>query len=113
MITLIVTVMLGLGFALFATQNTGVVTLNFGHFYLPDIPIYLVTLIPLLIGLFAAFLIYVTRDISAEITTNKLGKENSKLKEENTDFVKQIHKLELENVKLKSKNGEKFDEDSI
>ena len=105
--------MLGLGFALFATQNTSVVEVNFGHFYIPDIPIYLVVLIPLVIGLFAAFLIYITKDISAEIITTKLEKEAKVAKAENTELVKRVHKLELENTKLKAKLGEDFDEDSI
>ncbi len=113
MITLIITMVLGLGFAIFATQNTGAVTLNFGRYFIPDIPLYLVILISLLMSLFFAFIIYITRDLSAKITESEMKDETKKLKEENIELTKRVHKLEIENTKLKSKLGEDFDEDSI
>jgi len=113
MLTLILTVLLGLGFALFATQNTGVVTLNFGQFYLYNIPLYLVILATLIIGLCASFIIYITRDLSARLTEDEMKDELKKLKSENAELVKSLHKFELENTKLKAKTGEEFDDDSI
>ena len=113
MITLIVTVILGLGFAIFATQNTNVVTLNFGQFYIPDVPLYLVVLTPLLVGLLASFIIYVSRDLSARLTESDMKKGLKKLRTENAELTKMVHKLELVNTKLNATNGRGFDEDSI
>jgi uncharacterized membrane protein (DUF106 family) len=113
MLTLIITVVLGLGFAFFATQNTGSIDLNFGNYVLPDVPVYLVVLIPLLIGLFASLIIHVTKALSSSLTINEQKDEIKKFKDETAELTKQVHKLELENTKLKAENGKDFDEDSI
>lgn len=113
MLTLIVTVTLGLGFALFATQNTQEVTLNFGKYYLPNIPIYVVVLGTLFIGLLAAFIAYFGNHLSSQLTISEQTDELKKLKEENAEVVKRAHKLELENTKLKTKLGEEIDGDSL
>lgn len=113
MLTLVVTVLLGLGFAYFATQNTGTVGLSFGKYNLTNVPIYLVVLIPLLIGLVTSFFIYMARGLSSSLTINEQKDEIEKLKEENAEIAKDMHKLELENTKLKTGSGEEFDEESI
>ncbi|OGM32431.1 hypothetical protein A2962_02915 [Candidatus Woesebacteria bacterium RIFCSPLOWO2_01_FULL_39_61] len=113
MLTLVVTVVLGLAFALFATQNTQGVDLNFGSYYLPNVPVYLVALFPLLMGLLASLIIHTAKDLMAGITIDEDKKEIKKMTQENAELVKEVHKLELENTKLKAKNGEEFDEDSI
>ncbi|OGM28106.1 hypothetical protein A2692_00100 [Candidatus Woesebacteria bacterium RIFCSPHIGHO2_01_FULL_39_95] len=105
--------MLGLAFALFATQNTQGVDLNFGSYYLPNVPVYLVALFPLLMGLLASLIIHTAKDLMAGITIDEDKKEIKKMTQENAELVKEVHKLELENTKLKAKNGEEFDEDSI
>ncbi|OGM12873.1 hypothetical protein A3A76_00615 [Candidatus Woesebacteria bacterium RIFCSPLOWO2_01_FULL_39_23] len=113
MITLIVTVILGLGFAYFATQNTSSISIFFGRYSIPNAPLYLVTLVPLLIGILVAFLIYITRDLSARLTEGEMQDELKRLKTENSELTKEVHKLELENTKLKASNGDEFDENSI
>lgn len=114
MLTLVITVVLGLAFALFSVQNTQTVDLNFGSYYLPGIPIYLVVLIPLTLGLLASLIIHTAKHLMSEITIDKDKKEIKTLIKENAELVKQVHKLELENTKLKAKNGkDEFDEDSI
>lgn len=112
MIILLFTVALGTLFAIFATQNTGSVDLNFGSYFIPNIPIYLLVLIPLLFGIMIAFLFHALRTLSYDLTENEQKREIKKLREEVTDLTKRDHKLELENVKLKKEKG-KFDEDSI
>ena len=114
MLTLVITVALGLAFAFFATQNTGFVPIYLGKYYIPNVPLYLIAAIPLLTGLIISFLIHITRKFISTLTISEKGDEIKNLRRENTDLTKQIHKLELENTKLKAKNGdEEFDEDSF
>lgn len=112
MLMIVLTVAIGTVFAVFATQNTGSVDLNFGQYFLPGIPIYLLVLIPLLIGVLIAYLYHTLRTLSYDLTENEQKKEIRRLKEEAADANKKAHKLELENLKIKKENGE-FDEDSI
>lgn len=114
MLTLVITVALGLAFAFFSTQNTAPVPVYFGNYYIPSVPLYLVAAVPLLVGLITSFLIHLTKDLVSKLTLSEKGDEIKNLKKENAELNKQIHKLELENTKLKAKNGdEEFDEDSI
>lgn len=109
---LLITVALGIAFAVFATQNTGTADLNFGNYFIPGIPIYLVALVPLLFGLLIAFLFHALRLLSSDLTTSEQLREIKELKAELNEMTKKSHKLELENVKLRKGNGD-FDEDSI
>lgn len=113
MVTLVVTVALGLAFAIFATQNTATVPINLIFLQIPMVPIFLVALIPLLIGLLASFLIHILSEIAASITLDEKQRELKGTKQENTELTKRVHKLELENTKLKAKQGEEFDEESF
>ena len=112
MIVLVVTVAVGILLAIFATQNTGSIDLNFGNYFLPNIPIYLVVLIPLLFGLLIAFLLHVLKLLSHDLTIDEQKKEIKSLKSDLNDITKQAHKLELENLKIKKDSGN-FDEESI
>lgn len=113
MLMLVITVLLAAGFALFATQNTGTVEINIGSYTLQDLPIYLLILIPLAIGLLASYFIHIAYYLSQKLTIREQKEEISELKEKNAELMKSVHKLELENTKLKGKNGNKFDEESI
>src|SRR3989304_1793546 len=109
MIMLLLTVALGTAFAVFATQNTGAVDLNFGKYFIPGIPIYLLVLIPLLFGIMIAFLFHALRTLSYDLNESEQKKEIRRLKEELAEMTKKAHKLELENVRFKKENGN-FDE---
>lgn len=113
MLFLLITVILAGLFALFATQNTTVVEVSFGKFVLDNIPLYLVVLVPLLIGLLASYFIYIMYFLSTKLTLSEQKDKINYLKEENSELTKDLHKLELENAKLKSQNGEPIDEESI
>ena len=114
MFTLVITVILAVAFALFATQNTHTVDINFANYVLPSVPLYLVVLASLALGLFSAFIIYIVKDLSSRLTISEQKDESKKLRSEVTELTKEVHKLELENTKLKAKAGEdEFDEDSI
>lgn len=112
MLTLLVTVVLAIVFAVFATQNTGSTTINLGSYSFQNIPTYLIVLLPLLIGLSFSFVIHLLKSLTNKLTINKSKNEIKTLKDELAEVTKEVHKLELENTKLKAKTGE-FDEDSI
>ena len=113
MATLVVTVALGLAFAIFATQNTAPVSVNLIFLQIPEVPLFLIVLIPLLLGLLASFLIHILSEISSSITIDEHEREIKGTKQENAELAKRVHKLELENTKLKAKLGEDFDDESF
>jgi len=112
MLILLTTVVLGIAFALFAVQNTAPASLRFGEYIIENIPIYLIVLIPLLLGLTVSYFIYLARDLSANLTSNEQKDKIKQLKRDLAEETKKAHKLELENTKFKAKTGD-FDEDSI
>ena len=114
MLTLVVTVFVAVGFAFFATQNSGPVSLNFGQYTFPDLPIYLVAIIPLLTGILLSWLFHITKDLSSSLTINEQRDKIKKLKGEAVDLTKKVHELELENTKLETETGKgEFDEDEL
>lgn len=113
MVTLLTTVALGIFFAIFATQNTGPVSLNFAGYTLPNVPVYLAILVPLLVGLILAMLFHVFKDLSQSLTINEQKDENKNLKKDLAETTKSSHKFEVENAKIKNENGEPDDENAI
>ncbi len=109
---LLITVVLGIIFAIFATQNTATTTIYLGGYTFQEIPIYLIVLVPLLVGLFISYLFHMLRVLSDSLTISEHKDELKDLKKELAEVTRDAHKLELENTKLKAKKGE-FDEDSI
>ena len=113
MLTLLVAVMFGILSAIFATQNTGFVSLTFANYTIPRIPIYLAILVPLLIGLLLALVFHVAKDLSQNLTISEQKDKIKKLKIELAETTKTAHKFEVEKVKLKAENGEPEDENSL
>jgi len=112
MLMLVITVVFGIIFAVFATQNPGSAPLYFGPYSFLNVPIYLIILIPLLIGLFISFLIHLLKSLTNSLTISEHQDEIKNLKKDLTEITKEAHQLELENTRLKAKTGE-FDENSI
>lgn len=113
MATLMVTVLLGLIIAFFATQNTGAIQLNFLDYEIPGIPVYIVVAGALLVGLFLSWIISLVNDIGTGFTIR--GKE-SKIKDytkENAELTKRIHQLELENARLEAETNAPADDKSL
>jgi uncharacterized integral membrane protein len=113
MLTLLVTVVLGILFAIFATQNTGFVTLNFGNYVIQGIPVYLAILAPLLVGILLSFFLHLAKDLSQGMTISEERNRIANLKKQLAEVTKAVHKLEIENSKLKEKTGKVKDENSI
>lgn len=114
MLALLLFVVFGFVFGYFATQNTNLVTVNFGLGSLPHVPMYMLVLAALSVGMLFATLFYIVKSFSFQHVTNRLTKELAEAKHENVELTKVNHKLELENTKLISAQGkESVDSDSI
>lgn len=112
-VTLIITVLLGLVIAYFATQNTTATTINFLYYSIPGIPVYLIVIGALLLGLLLSWLISIMNGIGTGLSMR--GKE-SKIKDyrkENAELSKRIHQLELDNAHLSEKTKSAQDHRSL
>ena len=92
MVTLLLAIALSVLIAVFSTQNTGPISLNFGTHTLENIPTYLAILIPLLIGLVIAFVLHLARDLSQNLTLNEQADTIKNLKKEVAEITKEAHK---------------------
>ena len=113
MFTLFFTVTLGIFFSVFATQNTGLISLNFVGYTIPNIPVYLAILVPVLITLLVGWFIQFIRSISTRMTGSNQKNKINDLKKELAEVTKDLHKNELENAKFKNELGEPQDDNSI
>jgi uncharacterized integral membrane protein len=113
MLAFIVTILFSVIIAYLATQNTSPVTLNLLSYTWTGIPLYLVMLCSLITGLLFAWLFHVLKAISFALTLKGKNKALKEGKAENLELTKKVHKLELENTKLSTKEGDKsFIEDN-
>ena len=105
MITLILAVLFGLGFAYFATQNTTPVTIGLGD-YATTIPTYVLVLGALIFGIFIAALLGMINQFSSALAIFDKNHQLKKTEAQVEDLKDQIAMLEIENDKLRSTNGE-------
>jgi uncharacterized integral membrane protein len=104
MLSVILLVIIALAFGIFATQNTIGVPITFGSFVIPEVPLYVVLAVTLLIGLLFAWLIslansllYSRRLHDKDSAFASLRKENELLKQRNAE-------LEIENTRLSAES---------
>lgn len=96
MAALILLILFGLGFALFATQNTGSVHILLGSYIFNNIPLYVVVIGSILLGVFISWLINLVEEFSLFFTLQM--KDNMLKKSQQT-----IEELQRENSELKLK----------
>ena len=113
MLILFLIVVVSIFFSIFATLNTGPVLLNFGYFTIPNIPTYLVVLVPVLLTIVVSLLVQIIRNLSSSMIISNQNKKVKELRRELAETTKNYHKLELENAKLKVESGDPEDENSI
>lgn len=114
MIALILFIAFGLLFSYFATMNTMSVTIHLGTYTLKNIPLYLLVLASVGLGVIFASLFYLVKSLGYRFAFGRRDKEISRKNREIADLTRELHELEIENTKLKTKNGEsEEDEDSI
>ncbi len=101
MLSIILTIVVGLFIAFFALQNGGLVTVNFAGYTFSDVPLYAVIIGSFLIGIFLAWLASLVNFVSY---TFKIFGKDRKIKETNKmtqSLNDKIHALEIENAHLK------------
>ena len=104
MLSLIVTILFGLGITFFAFQNSILVPVNPLGTQLFTVPLYLVVIISVLAGIVMAWIISLSNGLSHFIQIK--GKENviHQDKKEIKELQEQIHNLEKEQAKLLVEN---------
>jgi uncharacterized integral membrane protein len=113
MLTLIIILISGIVVALFATQNTQLVSVSFLSYGLSEVPLYILVLIALVSGIFISWLLSRVDAISSYLAFRGQERKISDGKKESTNLIKQVHQLELENEKLKAELHRSGDEKSI
>ena len=114
MFTIILIVVFGVLFSLFATLNTSTISINLGSRMLDNVPLYLVVLVSIGIGVVIVSIYHLLDVLSIYWTVDGQEKEIKNTRKTINDLTKEIHVLELENTKLKTKlNEEDYDDDSI
>ena len=101
-------------FSYFATINTGLITINFGVYVLPNVPIYLAVLVSAAVGMLLAAILHFLKSIGAYFSQGEKEKDLKQANERIAELTRDLHKLELENTKLTAggESGE-VDEDSL
>lgn len=82
-------------------NNLMLVSLYLGPYVFSNIPLFYVIIGSLLVGLGLAYLLYLVNSIFTAFSLRRKDKKIKQAKNEIADLTKQIHKLELENEKLK------------
>lgn len=104
MFTLILFLVISSIIAYLAISNSMLVTLRFGPYVFPGIPLFYIIVGSLLIGLGLSYFFALIRSISTGFTIRKKDKKIKETKSEIVDLTKRIHQLELENERLKNKS---------
>ncbi len=101
MLTLILLLIVGSGLAYLSHNNLTPVAVKVGPYVFAGVPLFYVIIGALLTGLVLAYVISLIQTISASLTIRGKEKEISKNKNEVLELTKRVHKLELENEKLR------------
>lgn len=102
MLILILLLIVGSIMVYLAQGNLILVPLHLGTYVFSDIPLFYIIIGSLLIGLGLAYFLYLVNSIFTAFTMRKKDKKIKQGKNEIVDLTKQIHKLELENERLKN-----------
>jgi uncharacterized integral membrane protein len=103
---LILIIISGIAAAFFATQNTQVTSITFATYTVTNIPVYLIALTALLAGILLFWIVNLIRSFSMGLSMRGKEQTISETRKENVELAKEIHKLEIENTRLKTQLGE-------
>jgi uncharacterized integral membrane protein len=108
MLSIILSVVFGLGVGYFATQNTAPVTIQFGEFVLENLPLYLVTIGSLILGLLIAWIFYIARTVSSTLTIYGNDHEMKRSRPTVADLERKVHELETARLRTEAPSTPKF-----
>ena len=98
--TLIITVLLGLVLAYFATQNTQSVSVNFAGNIL-TVPLYILAIVSVLIGLLISGIISMIDSLSSSLALHSKDTKIRQKEQTLEQLSAKIHNLEVENARLR------------
>lgn len=100
MLILILSLIVGSVLVYISRLNFQPVTVNFGFYILPGIPLFYVIVGSLLIGLVLSYLVYFVNAVSNSFVLRSKNNEIKKNKTEVLELTKRVHQLEIKNEKL-------------
>jgi uncharacterized integral membrane protein len=100
-LTLILLLVVGSVLVYISKFNFMLVSVNLGQYVLSDIPLFYVITGSLVLGLVLSYVVYFVHGISTSLTLRGKNKEIKKDKDEVLELTRRVHRLELENEKLK------------
>ena len=105
MLALVVVLLFGILFAVFATQNTTLTTITIANYELSGIPLYIVALGGLLLGVVISTILSFFDAIATFFTLH--GKDSAISSHQRTinDLKRKIRDLELDNAKLRGERS--------
>ena len=101
MLTLILLLVVGSVLVYISKFNFMLVSVNLGQYVLSDIPLFYVITGSFVAGLVLSYVVYFVHGISTSLTLRGKNKEIKKDKDEVLELTRRVHRLELENEKLK------------
>lgn len=111
MFTIITVIIISLGFAYFAVQNSIRVDIKFGQYIFYSIPLYLVILLSFFAGIFIAYFFNLINLISLKLNLKNKDKKIKNDQDNIAELTQKIHKLEIENSQIKKKIKKEFIDD--
>jgi len=100
-LTLILLLVVGSVLVYISKFNFMLVSVNLGQYILSDIPLFYVITGSFVAGLVLSYVVYFVHGISTSLTLRGKNKEIKKDKDEVLELTRRVHRLELENEKLK------------
>ena len=101
MLILILCFVAGSLLAYISKSNLMPVTVNLGSYVFTNVPLFYVITASLVSGLILSVIIHFFRDVTVALDIRARKKEMKEKKSEVLELTKRVHKLELENEKLK------------
>lgn len=105
MLTLFTLLILGLGIAYFAIQNTQGVTLTLANYSLTNIPLYTIAIASMLLGIVLSWILSLPDAVGSFFTIRTKENAINQAHKSIDDLREEMRQLELENARLKGDNG--------
>ena len=113
MLSLIVTILFGLGVAYFALQNSMNVVIHMWNYTLIGVPVYAVVVISILAGVLISWVISGLNSLAAYLALRGKDKVIKEDKRTISQLRQDLHKLEVENAQLRSTQEDVSEQEEI
>jgi cell shape-determining protein MreC len=100
MFSVILLVVIALVFGVFATQNTIGIPITIGSLVIPDVPLYIVLGVTLLIGLLFSWLLSLANSLLFSMRLRDKDSAFAEIQKENEALHQKVIDLEIENTRL-------------